>query len=557
MKKFILIAIIAGVLIAIGGYLYLKTRKLADFEPAIKTKLQALVIKATDSLYRLEFDTLDADITASKITAVNVRLVPDTTVAARLEAQGRRPEDIFKIQLDTLAVAGIDLKDFTSNKKIDLDTLYINKPGIEVFHKKPPSDTKDSTTIEALYEKLAKQLNRLSIKKLYIQNAHITHHNIVAHKPKKKISLDNINIALGNVLMDSTTARDTTRFMFAKDAMITLLSLNLPTADSLYHIKLDSVTIDAVKHTAIMTKFALKCRFTKEAFTKQVSYQKDLYNITIPAIHLQNINWGHVLTGEDITADNIKATSGKVRIYCDRRLPKPPSKLGRYPQQLVIKNPMPINIKSFTLNDFTVTYEEFNPNSGKAGKVVFNDVNGTIGNITNDKRLIARDHIMKASGSAMFMGQAPVKATFRFNLARAKEGVFTTDASMGSMDATQLNQLCTALGRFSIDKGHINSLTAHIEGDNNGAAGNVTFLYDDLKISILKKEEGKDSAILKKRGLLSFIANTFVIKNSNPARNNEARTESCQFTRDKTKSFFNLVWKTVEDGVKKTAGYKN
>lgn len=556
MKKLILIAVIALAVIAVGGYLYLKTRKLADFEPAIKTKLQALVIKATDSLYRLEFDTLVADVTASKVTVVNARLIPDTVIAARLDAQGVRPENIFSIQLDTLAVAGIDLKDFTSNKKIDLDTLYINEPRIEVFHKKQPEKPKDTTTIEGLYDKLARQLNRLSVKKIYIQNAHIVHHNYAARKPEKKINLENINIALGDVLMDSTTVRDTTRFMFAKHATITMLNLNLPTADSLYFIKLDSLAINAVENSAFIKSFAFKCRFTKDVFAKQVQWQKDLYNITIPSISLQNINWGHVLTGEDISADNIKATGGNVRIYCDRRLSKPPSKLGKYPHQLLLKDSLPITIKNFTLDDFTVTYEEFNPKSGKTGKIVFNDVNGAVKNITNDKILIAQDNIMKASCSAKFMGQSPVKASFGFNLARAKDGVFTTDASMGSMDATQLNDLCSALGRFSIDKGRINSLTTHIEGDNYGATGTVTFLYNDLKISVLKKQEGDDGTKLKKRGFLSFIANTFVIKNSNPGRNNEVRTESCRFTRINTKSFFNLVWKTVEDGVKKTAGYK-
>lgn len=556
MKKFIFITIIALAIIAAGGYLYLKTRKLADFTPAIKTKLQSLVIDATDSLYRLEFDTLDADVTASKVTVVNARLIPDTIVAARLEEQGRRPADIFSIQLDTLAVAGIDLKDFTSNKKIDLDTLYINAPKIEIYHKKLAAKPKDTITITGLYTKLSKQLNRLSIKKLYIQNAHITHYNYVANKPAKKLSLDKINISLGQVLMDSTTVYDTSRFLFAKEAVITLLKLNMPTADSLYFIKLDSLAINAVKNTAYLKNFALKCRFTEETFAKHVTAQKDLYNITIPVIYLQNINWGHILTGEDISADNIKASNGNVSIYCDRRLPEPPTKLGKYPHQLLLKDSTPINIKGFTLDDFTLTYEEFNPKSGKKGKIVFNNINGTVSNITNNSSLIAYNNIMKASGSAMFMGLSKVKATFGFNLAKAKDGVFTTDAYMSSMDATQLNSLCSALGRFSIDKGHINSLTTHIEGNNYGAKGTVTFLYNDLKISVLKKQEEEDGTTLKKRGLLSFIANTFVIKNSNPTRNNDVRTENCSFTRVNTKSFFNLVWKTVEDGVKKTAGYK-
>jgi len=555
MKKAILITLLVLAVIAVGGYIYLKNRKLADFEPAIKDKLQSLIIKATDSLYRLEFDTLDADVVNSKLTVVNARLVPDSIVAARMEAMGTRPEDIFSIKLDTLAVAGIDLGDFTRNKKIDLDTLYINGPAIEVYHKKPTGVPKVSTNMQAIYQKLAQQLNRLSIKKLYIKNMHMVHHNYLANKPAKKIDLKNIDIVLDSILMDSTTITDTTRFMFAKNAQVTLVKLQLPTADSLYYIKLDSFALNAVKNTADLRRFSLKGRYSKEVYGKHVTAQKDLYNINVNTIRLQNINWGHLLTGEDLAADNIIASNGTVNIYCDRRLPAPPSKLGHYPHQMLMKDSIPIRIKALTLDGFDVVYEEFNPNSGQAGKVIFKNTSATITNITNDKGIIAGNSNMKATGSAMFMGITKVKATFLFNLARVKEGMFTTDASMDGMDATQLNPICEALGRFSIKQGNIKGLNAHIEGDNFGARGTVTFLYDDLKIDILKKDNN-DSTQLKKRGLISFIANAFVIKKSNPTRNLGIRTEQCQFTRNPTKSFFNLVWKTVEDGIKKTAGYK-
>jgi len=555
MKKAILITLAVLVVIAIGSYFYLKTRKLSDFQPAIKDKLQALVIKATDSLYRLEFDTLDADIIHSKLTVVNARLVPDSSVAARLEAAGKRPEDIFSIQLDTLEIAGIDLNDFTRNKKIDLDTLYINKPKIEIFHKKPASTPKDSTTIESLYQKLASQLNRLSVKKLYIKNMRMVHHNFVLSRPEKKITLDNINIDLQDILMDSTTVADTTRFMFAKEALVTMLKLKLPTADSLYYLKLDSLSINAVKNSAVLQHLALTSRYNRVGFLKQVPYQKDLYDIHINTVRLNNINWGHVLTGEALSADTIKARDGEISIFCDRGLAKPPSKMGHYPHQLLMKDSMPVNIRHFLLEGFNISYAEFNPKSGKTGKLTFKNTNGAISNITNNKQLIAANGNMRASGSAMFMGTTRVKAAFAFNLASAKQGIFTTDASMESMEATQLNDLCAALGRFTIDKGHINSLTTHIEGDNYGARGTVTFLYNDLKISVLKKDDTAPTG-LKKRGLLSFIANAFVIKNDNPTKGRGARTESCSFTRDPSKSFFNLVWKTVEDGVKKTAGYK-
>lgn len=554
MKKFLFITITVLAILALAVFIYLKNRKLADFEPAIKDKLQALIIKATDSLYRLEFDTLDADIINSKLTVVNARLIPDSAIAAQLEAAGTRPEDIFNIRIDTLAVAGINFGDFTSNKKIDLDTLYINEPHFEVFHKKPASAPKDTTTIKGLYEKLAKQLNRLSIKKLYIKDMHMVHHNYRKGEKEKKIMLDNINIAFDDILMDSTTAHDTTRFMFAKDAVVTMAKLKLPTGDSLYYIKLDSLFLNAVKNTASLIHFSLDARYTKESYVNKVPFSKDLYNIDINRIILGNINWGQVLTGESFSADKITATGGSVKIYCDRRLPRPPSKIGRYPHQLLMKSTTPIRIKEFVIDGFNVSYEEFNPNSGQAGKLIFNNTNGRVTNITNDKAAIAGAPYMKAVASAALMNVGKINATFLFNLAKAKEGVFSVDANMGEMSTAPLNKTAEALGRFSIEKGNIHSLTVHVQGNNHGAYGNVKFLYDDLKINVLKKDDN-DTTKLKKRGLISFIANTFVIKNANPTKGLGARTEQASFTRDPSKSFFNLVWKTIEDGIKKTAGY--
>ncbi|MEP7168838.1 MAG: alpha/beta hydrolase-fold protein [Bacteroidota bacterium] len=54
---------------------------------------------------------------------------------------------------------------------------------------------------------------------------------------------------------------------------------------------------------------------------------------------------------------------------------------------------------------------------------------------------------------------------------------------------------------------------------------------------------------LKKKGFVTFLANT-LIKNENT---NTANNKQVNFTRDTTKSFFNLVWKTVFTGVKNTA----
>lgn len=76
--------------------------------------------------------------------------------------------------------------------------------------------------------------------------------------------------------------------------------------------------------------------------------------------------------------------------------------------------------------------------------------------------------------------------------------------------------------------------------------GSATLLYEDLKIDMLKK----DSADIKKKAFQSLLANA-LMKDKNPV-NGVTRTEEINYQRDITKSFFNLVWKSIFSAAKKT-----
>jgi hypothetical protein len=116
------------------------------------------------------------------------------------------------------------------------------------------------------------------------------------------------------------------------------------------------------------------------------------------------------------------------------------------------------------------------------------------------------------------------------------------------MDAVTLNQIIEPLAMASAKNGKINKLDFNLLGNDYKSSGEVLFLYKDLSVDILKKGEGQE---LKTKDLVSFLANA-LLKNNNP-RNNETYTAKVEYERDINKSFFNLLWKSIFDGVKKTA----
>jgi hypothetical protein len=99
---------------------------------------------------------------------------------------------------------------------------------------------------------------------------------------------------------------------------------------------------------------------------------------------------------------------------------------------------------------------------------------------------------------------------------------------------------------------NVKSIDLSIRGDNNNGSGTVKLVYTDLSIEALKNEGDG----LKKRGLLSFVANRFIIKKDNPLYEKDVRIGKAAFKRVPNKSFFNLVWKTTFTGAAETVGFK-
>ena len=75
----------------------------------------------------------------------------------------------------------------------------------------------------------------------------------------------------------------------------------------------------------------------------------------------------------------------------------------------------------------------------------------------------------------------------------------------------------------------------------------VYLTAEDLKIAALKKDD--EDGGLKKKGLLSFIANTFVVKKDGPT---PAKAYETRYERDPYRSFFNTVWQPISMGIVKS-----
>ncbi len=124
---------------------------------------------------------------------------------------------------------------------------------------------------------------------------------------------------------------------------------------------------------------------------------------------------------------------------------------------------------------------------------------------------------------------------------------FSVKGKLGAIDATVLNAALEPQGMASVKRGNIHSYDFQINGLGYNAKAVSRLVYDQLKIELLKKS--KDNNELEKKSALSFLAN-FIIKDANPATG--TRVISGDYNREISKSFFNLLWKSMFVSLQKT-----
>ena len=120
------------------------------------------------------------------------------------------------------------------------------------------------------------------------------------------------------------------------------------------------------------------------------------------------------------------------------------------------------------------------------------------------------------------------------------------------MDMVKLNPLSKALGLVTIESGQVQKIDFDVKANAKGSRGTMHMYYNNLKIALLK--EGEDGKPTKKKGLLSFLANTLIVKDENPVKGKPLRTADIVFERPPGASFFNLLWKSVFIGMRETVG---
>ncbi|MGS0748094.1 hypothetical protein [Halpernia sp. GG3] len=287
-----------------------------------------------------------------------------------------------------------------------------------------------------------------------------------------------------------------------------------------------------------ISNFSMVPLVSRAEFIKMIPTERDLYDIKVPSITFTGnydlLNKNKVINLSNVTLNNMNANIFKSKIPKDDKTVKPLySKMLRS-----IKFPLLIN--NLDVKNSLLVYEEDIPTSDGPGKISFKPFNLNIKNI-NSGKMKGKPTQVAITINAGFMDASPLHINWGFNTVDLQDK-FTISGNVSNMQASHLNPFIEPYLHVTA-AGMIKKLEFNFSGNSVEINGNMKMDHDNLKIAILKKDTNE------KKKFLSTIANLF-IKNSSDKFPASVTVDHVK--RDNTRSFFNLLWKGLENGLGKT-----
>ncbi|GGD67817.1 hypothetical protein GCM10011514_34900 [Emticicia aquatilis] len=517
-------------------------------KPLLSSRIKEAILTSTNGLYQIDFKGIQYSPMTGNAEIRAVTWMADSMLFDKLRNEEKLPNNVFKCEIEKIKLTGLKPWTIIFSKKLNISTISVENPFIEILHEKHAYN--NSNKAKTPYQAISRFVESFSVDKINLENISLTYTNLSKSKRTKSSRIASLDLEVSNLLIDSLSHKDTARFYYSKECIVRLKKLEFPSADSLNTFRLNTLEFSSENRTLTIQKLALEPHYKPFEYGNR-SNGNDRVEVLCEAIKVSNIDLEKLLDEKKIYAKELSIDKGRLNVFSDERPFIRPAKINYrlYPHQAFAQLNLKFNIQKISLQQINITFSQYNPETRLTGYLYFNNIKGKLLNVTNDTLPLQQNPICEAYLSTRFMKKNPVNLTFNFNLKDPK-GAFRCKGEVSPMPLSDLNQVTNALAKAKVDSGILDSFSFNLQGDKYGLRGPVTFLYHDLKVSLMKEQE--KTKVMKIKKLLSFFANKSVLKSSNPIRNKPVKTVAVNFQRNPKKGFFTTFWQALLEGIRGT-----
>ncbi|CAA7388775.1 AsmA family protein [Chryseobacterium fistulae] len=376
------------------------------------------------------------------------------------------------------------------------------------------------------------ELKRLQFPAL-IRKVTLKNTNISYEKNNQQLKLNDLNASLNNI--EFTSKPKTGELgVNVKDYIFTTRNVGYNT--KFYHLNV--MFLKWGKNNFQIDNFAMKPLVSRAHFVKMIPVERDLYDLKVEKISGEGI-WDLFSQNKFINVSQLTIQKADANIFRSK-IPKDDPKEKLLYSGMLRSIKLPLYVKNLDVKNSVLVYEEDTPESVGPGKLTFSNFNMNVKNL-NSAKMKGKPTLVDIDINCSFMKLAPLAVNWNFDVADTQD-VFTISGRAINLPARGINPFIRPYLHI-MATGSIQEMLFSFKGNPSGLNGSFNLRHKDLKVAILDKNNQE------KKGLLTAVAN-LLVKSTSSKLPETVVIEGVE--RDPTKSFFNLFWKGIELGLKKT-----
>ncbi len=279
----------------------------------------------------------------------------------------------LKAQLKNIAIKNVSLYSLLVNKKLEIKEILVTDGSIRFSRKK--SEKEDHH----------KQPKEIPINKIIIGRIVLKNINTTLANDSLTVCSGLLNMTLNNIQSSDTTGIDNIRAYNIKDLESKITHLLYNSADGFYQTHIAEIYLASNHEKLIIDSLVLLPRYSKFKFSRVAGKQVDRLKTFIPRIEITGLQYD-LFRDSTFLASKIKIMSAEISSFRDKRMPFKETENKPLPIAAIKQFDFGIEVDTLQIKDTKITYEEFPSDGFKSGKLVFENLQATLVNLS-DKAL--------------------------------------------------------------------------------------------------------------------------------------------------------------------------
>jgi hypothetical protein len=279
------------------------------------------------------------------------------------------------------------------------------------------------------------------------------------------------------------------------------------------------------------------------AFTANHPFQTDYIQLNTGPIRAGPFDIDGYLNDSIIRIGELRIDDLNFTDYRDNRLPFRAGIIKPLFVPRILSIPIKLSIDSVYFQNANAVYSEVNPKTNQTGVVPVTRMTIRLFPVRNFG--LSPTDSLRVQANGYLMDSMWLRLRLRESYTDSLYGFLLTLRMRGN-DFRLLNPVLTPLVSAKLKSGWLDTLSMRVAGGEYMAFGEMDMRYHDLKIQVLKNGSEKKGAFL------SFLANTFLVKNKN-----EKRISNVFYIRNREKSSMNYLVKILLSGVQNSVMSRN